>query len=68
MNATHRLLSCDEPGHVQCFACGLHAESEEAAEGWPCLGPVTEHPAYLLADGTVETCAAHPYSDCEVSR
>lgn len=35
----------------------------------PCGGPTTEHPPYvngLRPDGSVdiETCAAHPYSDC----
>jgi hypothetical protein len=57
----HRRLSCDE-GHVECFRCGAHAESDAALDSVDCTGPTTEHPPYLLADGTRETCAAHPYS------
>lgn len=60
----HRRLSEDE-GHVTCYRCGSHAESDEALDTFDCPGPSTEHPPYLLADGAFETCAAHPYSDCE---
>ncbi len=62
----HRRLSCDcgDGAGVSCFRCGAHAESDEALDTVDCTGPETEHPPYLLADGTYETCAAHPYAGC----
>jgi hypothetical protein len=63
--SAHRLISTDDG--VECFRCGLTAETdqdgEHTAAQWPCRIS-TEHPAHLLADGTVETCAAHPYAGC----
>lgn len=43
-----------------------------AAALLPCYGPDTAHPAYvngIAPDGTldIETCAAHPYADCEAA-
>lgn len=57
----HRLLN--EDGGYACFRCGMFAESRDAATTVDCTGPETQHPPYLLADGTYETCAAHPYED-----
>lgn len=74
--SAHRRISIDGPGDgsrpsVQCFACGAVSETDaygdDALSTVLCTGPTTEHPAYLLSDGTVETCAAHPYSDCRPS-
>ena len=69
LRVSHRLLSCEcgDGSEVACFRCGAHGEGPDALAGIACHGPSTEHPAYVLDDGTVETCAAHPYAGCAPS-
>lgn len=76
----HRILSGD--GSDECYACGTHvangwqdhgdirAETSAAFDYIACRPGGWDHPPYCEVgpDGlpVVETCAAHPYSDCTI--